>query len=100
MSNETDEKYCYTPKELRDAFVRGLIEGVTLYAWWKDGVQYVGTCGKTLEEAIEQIKKDNPITIEQTPNNCNGFKNCSGAFGKDPDKLCPTRSFGCFEPKI
>lgn len=30
----------------------GLIEGITLYAYWRDGVQYVGTCGKTLAAAI------------------------------------------------
>ena len=30
-----------------------VIEGMRAYAWWKDGVQYVGTGGKTLELAIE-----------------------------------------------
>jgi len=29
-------------------------EGVTLYAWWRDGVQYVGTCGRTLKEALTE----------------------------------------------
>ena len=36
----------------------GLIEGVTKYAWWKDGTQYVGTCGTTLQEAIERIQEE------------------------------------------
>lgn len=38
-------------KQLVDA----KIEGVRLYAWWKDGVQYVGSCGNTLEDAIKRI---------------------------------------------
>ena len=40
------------------AFHAGMIEGVRLYAWWKDGVQYVGSCGTTLTEAVERIKKE------------------------------------------
>ena len=41
----------------RIGYMNGKIDGVTLFAWWKDGVQYVGTCGTTLAEAIESIKK-------------------------------------------
>lgn len=26
--------------------------GVQNWAWWKDGVQYVGTCGMTLQDAL------------------------------------------------
>jgi len=33
-----------------------LITGITMYAWWKDGVQYVGTCGTTLAKAVDQIR--------------------------------------------
>lgn len=29
--------------------------GVALYAHWKDGQQYVGTCGRTLKEATRGI---------------------------------------------
>lgn len=39
--------------ELATAYRRGYCEGVTEYAWWKDGVQYVGTTGKTLRAALE-----------------------------------------------
>ena len=34
---------------------RGVINGLKAYAWWKDGVQYVGTCGTTLEKAIQDF---------------------------------------------
>lgn len=40
------------------AFYQGLRSGVTMYAHWKDGVQYVGTTGKTLEKALAEIATD------------------------------------------
>ena len=39
-------------------YIQGLKDGVYLYAWWKDGIQYVGTCGTTLKEAIRRIEKE------------------------------------------
>ncbi len=33
----------------------GMREATRLFAWWKDGVQYVGTTGTTLKEALETI---------------------------------------------
>ena len=36
----------------------GIIDGLHRYAWWKDGVQYVGTCSMTLEEAIEMVNEE------------------------------------------
>ena len=41
-----------------NAFYDGLIEGVHMYAWWKDGVQYVGTTGRMLCEALENIEAE------------------------------------------
>ena len=41
-----------------NAFYDGMIEGVYLYAWWKDGVQYVGTTGRTLKEAVAWIEDE------------------------------------------
>lgn len=43
------------------AYRRGLEEGIRMYAWWVDGHQYVGTCGRTLEEALADLdaKKEN-----------------------------------------
>lgn len=35
----------------------GLEKGIRLYAWWKDGVQYVGSCGTTLEQTLKEIHK-------------------------------------------
>ena len=37
------------------AFLKGKRQGIELFAWWKDGTQYVGTCGKTLKEAFKEV---------------------------------------------
>ena len=44
-------------KGLKIKYKEGFIAGLKEYAWWKEGVQYVGTCGITLEKAIEQVLK-------------------------------------------
>jgi hypothetical protein len=36
-------------------FERGWIEGLTAYAWWKDGTEYVGSCGTTKAQAIREF---------------------------------------------
>lgn len=33
-------------------FQRGYLDGLSAYAWWKDGTEYVGTTGRTLNQAI------------------------------------------------
>ena len=42
---------------LAKAYHDGLREGIELYAHWRDGTQYVGTCGKTLKQALAEIDK-------------------------------------------
>ncbi len=37
------------------SFNAGLRHGLWLFAWWKDGVQYVGTSGMTLEKAYKKL---------------------------------------------
>jgi len=41
-----------------EAFAMGVIEGMKRYAWWKDGVEYVGNCGKTLRDAIAEVERE------------------------------------------
>ena len=41
---------------LQMAWLKGYLAGLETFAWWKDGTQYVGTCGTTLKEAIEEAK--------------------------------------------
>ena len=40
---------------LNKAYHAGVREGIERFAHWRDGVQYVGTCGTTLKDAIKRI---------------------------------------------
>ena len=40
------------------AYFKGQRNILRLYAWWKDGTQYVGTTGTTLNSAFEEICKE------------------------------------------
>jgi len=33
----------------------GVREGIRMYAWWRDGIQYCGTTGTTLKQALEEV---------------------------------------------
>lgn len=37
------------------AYFRGIRDGVQRFAWWRDGVQYVGTTGRTLNQALNEV---------------------------------------------
>ena len=43
--------------ECRKSWLEGYVTALTAYAWWKDGEQYVGTCGTTLADAIAQARE-------------------------------------------
>jgi hypothetical protein len=44
-------------KQLRAAYYQaGLEEGIRRFAHWKDGEQFVGTCGKTLKAALKELE--------------------------------------------
>lgn len=40
------------------AYYQGRRDGISLYAHWRDGVEYVGTTGRTLKEALEYIDQE------------------------------------------
>ena len=40
------------------SFLHGVRLGLMTFAWWKDGVQYVGTCGTTLAEALAVVETE------------------------------------------
>jgi hypothetical protein len=42
----------------RSAYLRGLGAGFCSYAWWKDGTQYVGSCGRKLIDAMGVIRAE------------------------------------------
>ncbi len=41
-----------------DAYVEGVADGLYAFSWWKDGVQYLGTCGQTLRGEVAKLNKD------------------------------------------
>lgn len=49
---------------MQEAWLKGYLAGLGAYGWWKDGVQYVGTCGTTLAEATERAKQEYVVTAE------------------------------------
>jgi hypothetical protein len=51
----TPEQDQYLQLAQTRAYYQGLREGVERFAWWRDGVQYVGTTGRTLKEALDAI---------------------------------------------
>lgn len=46
------------------AYYNGIREGIEQYAHWKDGVQYVGTCGSTLKDALKRIDSEEKRALE------------------------------------
>ena len=45
---------CPTQQEFyRKAFIEGYNEALREFAWWADGVQFVGTCGTRLKDALQ-----------------------------------------------
>lgn len=48
-----------------DAFYSGLREGVYMYAHMKNGTYYVGTTGRTLKEAYNDIEKERNRALEK-----------------------------------
>jgi len=54
----------------------GLRAGVRRFAWWKDGLQYVGTTGTTLSKAIEDITTEEENYYPESTNPQISDKNC------------------------
>lgn len=50
---------------LETVHARGYLKALQEYAWWKDGVQYVGSCGKTFAQAYEDYRKNEGGVNEQ-----------------------------------
>lgn len=41
----------------QEAYKQGFIDGLTAFAWWKDGVEYLGTSGTRLKDTIANVEK-------------------------------------------
>ena len=58
VQNFTPEQDQFLQLSQSMAYYLGLREGVSRFAHWKNGVQYVGTTGKTLEAALLEIQAE------------------------------------------
>jgi hypothetical protein len=56
MINFTAEQDQYLQLAQSRAYYQGLRDGIRHYAHWRDGVQYVGTTGRTLDEALANVE--------------------------------------------
>jgi hypothetical protein len=63
------------------AYYQGFQDGIREFAWWKDGVRMVGTCGATLTSALISIRQerdsqlpDKRVMTEIPYNSKNPFK--------------------------
>lgn len=56
--NIPDDEASRLVRSYLQAYRAGMKKGIWLYAWWKDGVQYVGTSGRTLKQALEEVDKN------------------------------------------
>jgi hypothetical protein len=56
-------------------YEKGFIDGVSAFAWWKDGKQQVGTTGKLLAE------------VKNNPRACYGFDEPTGGAASDLEDM-------------
>ena len=43
----------------------GKRDGIKLFAWWKDDIQYVGTTGNTLDKALKMVDDEEQEAIQE-----------------------------------
>jgi len=51
---ELIEDYKQLQSENKKQYREGYEAGLRAFAWWKNGTQYVGSCGTTLKEALNK----------------------------------------------
>jgi hypothetical protein len=57
MMSFTPEQEQYLQLAQSRAYHEGMRDGIHRYAHWRDGVQYVGTTGRTLKEALDDVNQ-------------------------------------------
>lgn len=51
-------------KLLNKTYYAGMREGYQQYAYWRDGEQYVGTCGQTLADVLKRLNLEEKRALE------------------------------------
>lgn len=65
MKPFTPEQDQYLQLAQTRAFYQGMREALRNYAWWKDGVQYVGSVGTTLKHALDNVDQMESEIVER-----------------------------------
>ncbi len=52
-------------EQIADSFLDAYIAGLQEYAFWKDGTEYVGSCGRTLTQAIDRAKAERFLIVRE-----------------------------------
>lgn len=68
MITFTTEQDQYMQLQMTRAYYQGAREGLQTYAYWKDGVQYVGTTGRFLKEALAEVDDTKKQTLNKFSN--------------------------------
>ena len=89
--------YCveYTEQkaENKRQYRKGYEDGLRAYAWWKDGVEYVGTCGTTLEQALKNKEWTMAYNVDKIKEEADRtLKMYRGRFGHKPAKQYTIRN--------
>jgi hypothetical protein len=53
--DESENNYWRVFGGRSEEFWIGVVEGIRRYAWWKNGEQFVGTCGTSLKKALADV---------------------------------------------
>lgn len=53
----TPEQEQFMQLQMTQAYHEGLRDGIRQYAHWRDGTQYVGTTGRTLQQALDSVNQ-------------------------------------------
>lgn len=61
----------------------GVEQGLRMYAWWKDGTEWVGTCGTTLKDAIARLRRESEAK-PRCPTCGSRRRKCYNSPGCDP----------------
>lgn len=51
-----------------EAYFDGVADGLRVFAWHRDGTQYVGTCGTTLAAAQNELEAQRAMVVASTKN--------------------------------
>lgn len=60
----SDTKAIVKTPEAINAYYDGLCDGIYAYAYMRDGVYYVGTTGRTLKQALEEVNAERNSVLQ------------------------------------